>query len=100
MRQTKNKMRSEGSQSDASGTANGEYPKRAVLYLRVSTIGQVNTDRDGEGFSIAAQRDACQRRAEALQAAVVDDLHRCRRVGPEIRPTSTASHVGATENRA
>ena len=34
----------------------------AVVYLRVSSIGQVNTDRDGEGFSIAAQRDACLRK--------------------------------------
>src|SRR5580658_10430909 len=45
---------------------------RAVIYLRVSSIGQVNTDRDGEGFSIAAQRDACFRKAEALGAQVVD----------------------------
>ncbi len=46
--------------------------RRAVIYLRVSTIGQVNTDRDGEGFSIAAQRAACFRKAEALGAQVVD----------------------------
>ena len=44
----------------------------AVVYLRVSSIGQVNTDRDGEGFSIAAQRDACLRKAESLDADVLE----------------------------
>jgi len=44
----------------------------AVVYLRVSSIGQVNTDRDGEGFSIAAQRDACLRKAENLNADVLE----------------------------
>ena len=48
------------------------YGRRAVLYLRVSSVGQVNTDRDGEGFSIAAQRDACLRKAQSLDAEVVE----------------------------
>jgi DNA invertase Pin-like site-specific DNA recombinase len=48
-------------------------PKRAVIYLRVSTAGQVNTDRDGEGFSIPAQREACHRKAATLDAQVVGD---------------------------
>lgn len=39
--------------------------------MRVSSIGQVNTDRDGEGFSIAAQRDAYYRKAQALGADVI-----------------------------
>jgi site-specific DNA recombinase len=46
---------------------------RAVIYLRVSTAGQVNTDRDAEGFSIPAQREACCRKAEAMGAEVVDE---------------------------
>jgi site-specific DNA recombinase len=50
----------------------GDYCKRAVVYLRVSTLGQVNTDRDGEGFSIAAQRDACLKKAKDLGADVFD----------------------------
>jgi site-specific DNA recombinase len=51
-----------------------DYPtKRAVIYLRVSTAGQVNTDRDGEGFSIPAQREACHRKATMLDAQVVDE---------------------------
>jgi site-specific DNA recombinase len=49
----------------------GSY--RAVVYLRVSTAGQVNTDRDAEGFSIPAQREACYRKAEAMEAEVVDE---------------------------
>ena len=44
----------------------------AVVYLRVSSIGQVKTDRDGEGFSIAAQKDACIKKAEHLGADVLD----------------------------
>lgn len=46
--------------------------KRAVIYLRVSTTAQAKTSRDDEGFSIAAQREACLRKAEALGAEVID----------------------------
>ena len=46
---------------------------RAVLYLRVSTPSQVQTDYDPEGLSIPAQRRACQRKAEQLGLAVVDE---------------------------
>ncbi len=44
---------------------------RAVIYLRVSSRGQVETDYDAEGLSIPAQREACKRRAEDLGAAIV-----------------------------
>lgn len=47
------------------------YQPRAVIYLRVSTAGQVNTNRDGEGFSIPAQREACLRKIEELGASFV-----------------------------
>src|SRR5437867_1163391 len=47
--------------------------KRAVIYLRVSTTDQANTDRDVEGFSIPAQREACFRKASELGAEVVDE---------------------------
>jgi site-specific DNA recombinase len=47
--------------------------KRAVLYLRVSSRGQVDTDYDPEGNSIPAQRKACQRRAEELGMEVVGE---------------------------
>jgi site-specific DNA recombinase len=47
--------------------------KRAVLYLRVSSRGQVETDYDPEGNSIPAQRKACERRAEDLGMEVVGE---------------------------
>ena len=47
--------------------------KRAVVYLRVSTTAQADTDYDVEGYSIPAQRDACWRKADAIGADVVDE---------------------------
>ncbi len=47
--------------------------KRAVLYLRVSTRGQVDTDYDPEGISLPAQREAGKRRAAELGADIVDE---------------------------
>lgn len=44
---------------------------RAVIYLRVSSKGQVNTDYDPEGLSIPAQRTSCQRKAEQLGLTIV-----------------------------
>ncbi|CAM4364883.1 recombinase family protein [Nocardia ninae] len=44
---------------------------RALLYLRVSTPGQVNTDYDPEGISLPAQRASCLRKAEQLGLNVV-----------------------------
>jgi DNA invertase Pin-like site-specific DNA recombinase len=47
--------------------------KTAVLYLRVSTTAQVETDYDPEGISIPAQRAACRRKAEQMGVLVVDE---------------------------
>ncbi len=47
--------------------------KRAAAYIRVSTTQQATRDGDPEGYSIPAQRDACQRRAESLDAFIVAD---------------------------
>jgi len=47
--------------------------KTAVLYLRVSTTSQVQTDYDPEGISIPAQRLACQRKAEQMGLSVVGE---------------------------
>jgi site-specific DNA recombinase len=47
--------------------------KRAVIYLRVSTTMQADTDYSDEGFSIPAQREACLREAERHGAVVVDE---------------------------
>ena len=44
---------------------------RAVIYLRVSSKGQVNTDYDPEGISIPAQRVSCQRKADQLSITIV-----------------------------
>jgi site-specific DNA recombinase len=46
---------------------------RAVIYLRVSSAGQVNTDYDPEGISIPAQRVACRRKAADLGLTVVEE---------------------------
>ncbi len=48
--------------------------KKAVIYLRVSTPSQGNTDRDPEGLSIPAQREACVLKAESLGAEVVEEF--------------------------
>jgi hypothetical protein len=45
--------------------------KTAVLYLRVSSVGQVRTDYDPEGLSIPAQRQACLRKAEQMGVEVI-----------------------------
>jgi len=47
--------------------------KTAVLYLRVSTTGQVETDYDPEGISIPAQRAACLRKAEQMGVSVTGE---------------------------
>jgi site-specific DNA recombinase len=47
--------------------------KQAVVYLRVSSASQADKDFDAEGFSIPAQREACQRQADQLGAQVVDE---------------------------
>ena len=45
--------------------------KRAAIYLRVSTSAQARRNREPEGYSIPAQREACQRKASKLDAEVV-----------------------------
>ena len=58
--------------------------KRAVLYLRVSSKGQVDTDYDPEGISLPAQRAACMRKAEQLGLTVVDEYVEPGKSGTEI----------------
>ncbi len=45
---------------------------RAVLYVRVSTKDQLAGDGDPDGYSIPAQRDACENRAIALGASIAE----------------------------
>ncbi|WP_433657987.1 recombinase family protein [Nocardia sp. CA-128927] len=54
-------------------SSTAEPGSRAVIYLRVSSAGQVKTDYDPEGISIPAQRVACQRKAEQLGITIVDE---------------------------
>jgi DNA invertase Pin-like site-specific DNA recombinase len=49
-------------------------PRRAAIYLRVSSVRQANVDYDPEGFSIPAQREACIRKAASLEAEVVAEF--------------------------
>ena len=63
------------------GASDGAQPA-AVLYLRVSTPSQVNTDYDPEGISIPAQRQACLRKAAQLGVEVVARVHRARQAAP------------------
>lgn len=65
------------------------HRKRAVLYLRVSTPGQVHTDYDPEGISIPAQREAGRRKADSLDADIVREFVEPGRTATSIdkRPT-------------
>ena len=54
-------------------TNHAEPGTRAVIYLRVSSTGQVKTDYDPEGISIPAQRETCLRKAKDLGVAVIDE---------------------------
>ena len=47
---------------------------RAVIYVRVSSAQQADTDYDKEGFSIPAQREACLRKASSLGLQVVEEF--------------------------
>jgi site-specific DNA recombinase len=47
--------------------------KRAAIYLRVSTSAQARRNHEPEGYSIPAQREACQRKASALEAEILTE---------------------------
>ena len=55
-------------------TVDEELVGRAVIYVRVSSTQQADTDYDPEGFSIPAQREACTRKAASLGLQVVDEF--------------------------
>jgi site-specific DNA recombinase len=48
--------------------------KKCAIYLRVSTLEQAQKDQDPEGYSIPAQREACRRKADSLDADVVAEF--------------------------
>ncbi|MEJ7783280.1 MAG: recombinase family protein, partial [Solirubrobacteraceae bacterium] len=47
---------------------------KALIYLRVSSAQQADKDYDSEGYSLPAQRTACVRKAESLEATVVEEF--------------------------
>ncbi|MDH4171626.1 MAG: recombinase family protein, partial [Acidimicrobiia bacterium] len=51
----------------------GSGSRRAVIYLRVSTERQARKGAGSEGYSIPAQREACQRKADTLGATVISE---------------------------
>lgn len=58
----------------ASATSAASEPpsKKALSYLRVSSTAQADKDYDSEGYSLPAQRAACERKAVSLGAEVVE----------------------------
>ncbi len=54
----------------SSGGALPGLGDRGVLYIRVSSSRQADTDYDEEGFSIPAQRGGCRRKAESMNVPV------------------------------
>jgi site-specific DNA recombinase len=64
-----------GDSAASSWSENGKSSQAtAVLYLRVSTKEQAEKNGEAEGYSIPAQRIACQRKAESLGATVIGEF--------------------------
>ena len=79
--------------SASAGMARADETKRAVIYLRVSSRGQVETDYDSEGFSLPAQRTACTRKASSLGATVVDEFVEAGESGTSIKGRKALSQL-------
>ena len=68
-------MTTKKSSKAAATTAPEQMPdKRAFVYLRVSSEGQVNTGYDRDGLSIGAQREATEDKASSLGAEIVREF--------------------------
>lgn len=61
-------------QSMEQAVGNGEQPRAAVSYIRVSTKRQAEKGGVNEGFSIPAQREANKKKAESMGAYVVEEF--------------------------
>ena len=59
---------------ETNAAAAPETTATAVIYLRVSSDGQVNKAHNPEGYSIPAQREACTRHAANLDATVIGEF--------------------------
>ncbi len=56
-----------------SSLAAARPPGRAVVYLRVSSVGQIRRDYAPEGISIPAQPEACRCKVQQLGMTIVDE---------------------------
>jgi site-specific DNA recombinase len=80
--------------------AEPEAVKRAVLYLRVSSRGQLETDYDDDGLSIAAQRERCAQKAAEYDAVVIDEyVERAQSAKTNDRPELNAMLARIKEQR-
>jgi site-specific DNA recombinase len=55
-------------------TSNNTEAEPAVIYLRVSSKEQAQKGGEAEGYSIPAQREACNRKAASLTAVVIEQF--------------------------
>ena len=67
--------------------------KTAIIYLRVSSVGQVNTAHDPEGYSIPGQREACQRYADGLGCHRRPRVRRARQERHQYQPPGLAANA-------
>ncbi len=63
-----------GNPSTETGSEGCAPNKQAVIYLRVSSVGQMNKAHDPEGYSIPGQREACERYARSIDAQIVAEF--------------------------
>jgi site-specific DNA recombinase len=66
-------------------TVVAEVEATAVIYLRVSSDGQVRKAHDPEGYSIPTQREGCLRHAERLNARIVGQFVELGRTATNLR---------------
>lgn len=74
--------------------ASPESGATAVIYLRVSSDGQVNKAHDPEGYSIPTQREACERHAGRLGARVIAQFVELGRTGTNLRRPALQEMLG------
>ncbi|MGH3429222.1 MAG: recombinase family protein, partial [Mycobacteriales bacterium] len=68
-------MTPKGVNQGSSRSEDGNSPSpTAVIYLRVSTKDQAYRNNMAEGLSLPAQREACERKAQSLDAAIVEEF--------------------------
>ena len=66
-------------------TSDRVFAPTVVIYLRVSSKSQVDTDYDPEGLSIPAQREICRRKADALGLRIVGEYVELGRSGTTVQ---------------